>query len=126
LNSSSLDDLPVIIRFIFQSIHVENVSSVIAQFRLHLNIQSTNIPAATPNQQNGSEPLLLGNTLHASPVLLLLIKTLLESLKSGIRWKKEIANAFLKELQNLESEVRNISQHIIIMNNPSQRRIIRS
>ncbi|KAF2070513.1 hypothetical protein CYY_008161 [Polysphondylium violaceum] len=79
LNSSDLDDIPVMISFLLQTTPPKESLSTVKHIRINLNLFDDTL---TTQHSTSKEPEQL----------------IIESLKTGIRFKKELVNAFLKEI----------------------------
>ncbi|ELR12879.1 Fanconi anemia complementation group D2 family protein [Acanthamoeba castellanii str. Neff] len=74
LRSVEVEDLPVVVRFLLRSITKSNVDKVVRKLRRHLDFGG-------PSAANTGEAMTL------------------DSLRSGVRFQKDVTKAFLKEIQ---------------------------
>ncbi|KAG0275935.1 Fanconi anemia group D2 protein [Linnemannia exigua] len=87
LISAELDDLPVVIKFLLQTVEPENVGDVIETIRQKLDFRSIN------KLQKSSRTKSRKVAVNQTPEVLIL-----DALKTGIRFQKFVMDAWLKAL----------------------------
>ncbi|XP_038054583.1 Fanconi anemia group D2 protein-like isoform X2 [Patiria miniata] len=101
LISADLEDLPVIIKFILQSVSSADAVEVISQVRTNLEFP-TNLPSAspfTPHRKRGS-----GNKNHDNTLLIL------DAIKTNMRFQKVVTEGWIKAVENVHTA----SEHKVI------------
>ncbi|KAF8943507.1 Fanconi anemia group D2 protein [Haplosporangium gracile] len=87
LISAELDDLPIVIKFLLQTVEPENVGEVIETIRQKLDFRSIN------KLQRGSRTKSKKVAINQTPEVLIL-----DALKTGIRFQKFVMDAWFKAL----------------------------
>ncbi|KAK3841792.1 MAG: Fanconi anemia protein FANCD2 [Linnemannia gamsii] len=90
LISAELDDLPVVIKFLLQTVEPENVGDVIETIRQKLDFRSIN------KLQKSSRTKTRRVAVNQTPEVLIL-----DALKTGIRFQKFVMDAWLKALASI-------------------------
>eukprot|EP00026_Physarum_polycephalum_P000553 Phypoly_transcript_00554.p1 GENE.Phypoly_transcript_00554~~Phypoly_transcript_00554.p1 ORF type:complete len:1482 (-),score=307.87 Phypoly_transcript_00554:54-3842(-) len=108
LNSASIDDLPVLVGFLLQSVNASDAQEVVKKLRQKLDFGSVagdgwdawggNSSQGASSSQRGG-----GSSKKKSKVGITLT---LEAIKSAIRFKKELVEAFFKQIQSVESSLK--------------------
>ncbi|KAF9926229.1 Fanconi anemia group D2 protein [Linnemannia zychae] len=99
LVSAELDDLPVVIKFLLQTVELDNVGEVIETIRQKLDFRSIN------KLQKGSRAKSKKATPNQTPEVLIL-----DALKTGIRFQKFVMDAWYKALAAISTP----GQHKVI------------
>ncbi|CAB4035769.1 Fanconi anemia group D2, partial [Paramuricea clavata] len=103
LSSTEMDDLPVVVKFILQSVADNEAFEAISEVRNNLEFTCSLIPAATSTPSNIRKSVA-GNKSKDGVLLTL------DAIKASIRFRKSIADGWLKTLDN----VKNSSEHLVI------------
>ena len=107
IHSISLDKLPVIVKFLLQSVTTNvSISSVIHGMRLSLQLETISLGNDSQlaldldnnNNNNVNNNNINSNEDKGSEGMII------ETIKSAIRFNKEIGNAYLKEIQSIENK----------------------
>ena len=102
IESAEIEELTVVIKFLLQSASSYTAEEVIGKLREKLDFKSLSILDEDDNDmlsQARKEKKVISSESTSSEVMAL------DALKSGIRYNKHISNAFLKELQVIDSPV---------------------
>ncbi|ORZ28109.1 Fanconi anaemia protein FANCD2 [Lobosporangium transversale] len=89
LESAELDDLPIVIKFLLQTVEPETVEDVIEAIRANLDFGSINKLQKNVNQKSK-------RASNQTPEVLIL-----DALKTGIRFQKFVTDAWYKALANI-------------------------
>ncbi|XP_028398344.1 Fanconi anemia group D2 protein-like isoform X2 [Dendronephthya gigantea] len=103
LSSTEMDDLPVVVKFILQSVADNEAFEAITELRNNLEFSCSLIPSATSTPSHVRKSSDRRNSKDG--VLLTL-----DAIKASIRFRKSIADGWLKTLDN----VKNSSEHLVI------------
>nr|XP_044989737.1 Fanconi anemia group D2 protein [Jaculus jaculus] len=125
LSSVRLDDLPVIIKFIFHSITASNALKVISELREKLNVQNFVLPSRVHASQTKLKSKGLasssGNQENNDKDCVIL---LFDVIKSAIRYEKTISEAWIKAIESIDSvaahKTLDVVMLFIIYNNNTQ------
>ncbi|KAF9963205.1 Fanconi anemia group D2 protein [Modicella reniformis] len=99
LDSAELDDLPIVIKFLLQTVEPDTVGDAIETIRNNLDFDSIN------KLQKNSKHAALKKTMNQTPEVLIL-----DSLKTGIKFQKFVTDAWNREL----SAISKPGQHKVI------------
>ncbi|KAF9198259.1 Fanconi anemia group D2 protein [Haplosporangium sp. Z 27] len=99
LESAELDDLPIVIKFLLQTVEADTVGEVIETIRANLDFESIN------KLQKNSKQKSKSRTPSQTPEVLIL-----DALRSGIRFQKFVTDAWYKALVAIPKA----SQHKVI------------
>ncbi|XP_062522638.1 Fanconi anemia group D2 protein-like isoform X2 [Corticium candelabrum] len=102
LPSSRLEDLPVAIHFIQQSLTPSNAVEIIAELREKLDFASTVLPMATSTPAANVVQRVGGISNTPSNEHMSELQAV-EMIRAGIRFQKYIADAWIKAIENVES-----------------------
>ncbi|XP_057296090.1 Fanconi anemia group D2 protein-like isoform X2 [Hydractinia symbiolongicarpus] len=97
LSSADVADLPVVIKFFQQSVTEHNAAEVVQELRERLQLSLVSLPnhTSTPFSSKNS------STLHKESINQ---NTLIfDAIKSGVRFHKVLADAWMKELESISS-----------------------
>ncbi|XP_071510780.1 Fanconi anemia group D2 protein-like [Diadema antillarum] len=100
LVSADLDDLPVVIKFILQSVNSSDALEVISELRKNLDFQTTNVSSSTSTPFASSSRPGNGKANKKTADSELLI---LDTIKSTIRFNKVLADGWQKAIENVSS-----------------------
>lgn len=101
LTSASLDQLPLIIKFILQSVTSSNLPKIIHELREYVVIETFSL-AMDSQSALSLDPSIPSTNNNNQPRDIASLSLLLDALKSAFRFNKEIATAFIKEIQSIE------------------------
>jgi Fanconi anemia group D2 protein len=113
LPSARLEDLPVAVRFIQQSINPTNAQEVINELREKLNFRSVMLPTAASTPVGSA---VAGQVLanFSSSEQMSEFQTV-EMIRSGIRFQKCVTDAWMKVIESVESPADHKAIDIIVL-----------
>ncbi|KAK2547498.1 Fanconi anemia group D2 protein [Acropora cervicornis] len=97
LPSVELDDLPVVVKFILQSVGDNDAFEVISELRSNLSFSSTSLPptaCSTPAEQRRSHARSLTSKNKHGELFTL------DAIRSGIRFQKSVAEGWTKAIES--------------------------
>ncbi|XP_077977229.1 Fanconi anemia group D2 protein-like [Glandiceps talaboti] len=97
LPSAELDDLPVVVKFILQTVTSTDALEVISDVRSNLDFQGSFQPMSSSTQRNRHRNRSSTDQDKGSEVLTL------DAIRSAIRFQKCIAEAWIKAIENISS-----------------------
>jgi len=103
LPSAEIDDLPVVVKFILQSVGDNDAFEVISELRSNLDFTSTTLPPAacsTPAEQRRSHG---GSLLTKNKDGELFT---LEAIRSGIRFQRSVAEGWMKAIESVDTSAK--------------------
>ncbi|XP_061053242.1 Fanconi anemia group D2 protein isoform X2 [Eubalaena glacialis] len=110
LSSVTLDDLPMIIKFILHSITATDALEVISELRENLDLQHCILPswlqASQSKLKNKGQTSSSGNQNSGQDCVILLF----DVIKSAVRYEKIVSEAWIKAIENTTS----VSEHKIL------------
>eukprot|EP00069_Balaena_mysticetus_P018068 bmy_00437T0 len=111
LSSVTLDDLPMIIKFILHSITATDALEVISELRENLDLQHCILPswlqASQSKLKNKGQTSSSGNQENSGQDCVIL---LFDVIKSAVRYEKIVSEAWIKAIENTTS----VSEHKIL------------
>ncbi|XP_057562547.1 Fanconi anemia group D2 protein isoform X2 [Hippopotamus amphibius kiboko] len=111
LSSVTLDDLPVIIKFILHSVTATDALEVISELRERLDLQHCILPsllqASQSRWKNRGQTSSSGNQENSGEDCVIL---LFDVIKSAVRYEKIISEAWIKAIESITS----VSEHKIL------------
>ncbi|XP_029455471.1 Fanconi anemia group D2 protein isoform X2 [Rhinatrema bivittatum] len=105
LSAVELEDLPVIIKFILHAITPADAIEVISNLRKKLDLESCTLQAQIQASQSKLKSrALASSSVNQSSTAQNCITLLLDVIKSAVRFQKTVSEAWLKAIENIDSE----------------------
>uniref|UniRef100_A0A3B3DEN6 FA complementation group D2 n=1 Tax=Oryzias melastigma TaxID=30732 RepID=A0A3B3DEN6_ORYME len=90
-----LEDLPVVVKFILQSVSSSDAFEVVCNLRRNLELEQCVLPPVIQASQTLSAPAAAGSSQDS-------ITLVLDAIKSAVRFQKTISEAWLKAIESVE------------------------